>query len=182
MVLPPSFLSVLHCSLTDNLFYPAISSRITLFELAKKARERKKVGKSDASSAVISTPPTKRINIREKCPIEDAPFTLPDKASSMGKEAMPIPEPNKAKPMPKETTIIATRPVAPREGTSVNPVAALGPKVTMLRNSSTAKKILEACIPPFDKEEVDKLELDRIVSKLFHIIGQVTIRTCILLS
>ena len=50
----------------------------------------------------------------------------------------------------------------------------------MLRNSATTEKILEACIPPFDKEEVDKLKLNRIVSKLFHIIGQVTIKICIL--
>ena len=87
--------------------------------------------------------------------------------SYKGKEAMPIPEPKKAKPMPREMTIIATRPVAPREGTSVNHVAALEPKVTMLRNSAIIEKTLEACIPPFDKEEMDKLELDRMISKLF---------------
>ncbi|GFY94936.1 hypothetical protein Acr_10g0003210 [Actinidia rufa] len=45
-------------------------------------------------------------------------------------------------------------------------------RVIMLRNAATAKKILEAYIPPFDKEEVDKLELDQMVSKLFHILGQ----------
>ena len=39
------------------------------------------------------------------------------------------------------------------------------------------EKILEAYIPPFDKEEVDKLELDWMVSKLFHILVQVTIKT-----
>ncbi|GFS42940.1 hypothetical protein Acr_00g0082710 [Actinidia rufa] len=34
------------------------------------------------------------------------------------------------------------------------------------------RKILEAVIPPFNKEEVDKLELNWVVSKFFHIIGQ----------
>ena len=66
------------------------------------------------------------------------------------------------------------------EGTSANLVAALGPKVTMLKNSVIVEQILEACIPPFDKEEVDKLELDRIVSKLFYIIDQVIFRICTL--
>ena len=64
------------------------------------------------------------------------------------------------------------------ESTSTNPVVTLGPKVTMLRSSATAEKILEAVIPSFDMEEVDKLELDRMVSKLFHIIGQVTLNLC----
>ena len=158
-----------------------MSLRITLSKLAKKVGERKKAGKSkDTSLAMTSTQPTKGIIIREKRPRDDVPFTSPDEVSSKGKEVMPIPKPKKAKPMPSKTAIIATRPVAPREGTSTNPVATLGPKVTMLRNSSTANKILEACIPPFDKEEMDKLELDRMISKLFHIIGQVTIKICIL--
>ncbi|GFZ09190.1 hypothetical protein Acr_20g0009980 [Actinidia rufa] len=46
------------------------------------------------------------------------------------------------------------------------------PKATMLRSSTTAEKLLESVIPPFDKEEVEKLDLDRVVSKFFHIIGQ----------
>ncbi|GFY95337.1 hypothetical protein Acr_10g0007220 [Actinidia rufa] len=92
-----------------------------------------------------------------------------------GKEAMPIPEPKKAQATPNEVTIVAARPVAPREGTSVNPVAALGPRVNMFRSAATAKKILKTYIPQFDKEEVDKLELDWMVSKLFHILGQAVV-------
>ena len=86
---------------------------------------------------------------------------------------MPIPEPKKAKFMPSKAVIVVARPVALGKGTLVNPVPVLGPKVTMLRSVAIDEKILEACIPPFDKEEVDKLELDRMVSKLFHILGQV---------
>ena len=159
-----------------------MSSRITLSKLSKKVGPRKKASKSNARSVVISTLPTKGIIIREKRSREDAPFTSLDEASSQGKKAMPIPEPKKGKPMPKETTIITMRPMAPGEGTLVNPMAALAPKVTLLKNSAIVEKILEACILPFYKEEVDKLELNRMVSKLFHIIGQVTIKICILLS
>ena len=61
------------------------------------------------------------------------------------------------------------------EGTSANPVAALGPRAIMLRSSAMAKKLLKAVIPPFDKKEVEKLELDQVVSKFFHIIGQVIV-------
>ena len=76
---------------------------------------------------------------------------------------MPIPERKKAKSTPNEVATVVARSMALVEGILTTPMAALGPKVT-------AEKILEACIPPFDKE-VDKLELDRIVSKLFHILS-----------
>ena len=84
---------------------------------------------------------------------------------------MPIPKPKKAKSTLSEAAIEVARPMAFEEGTSANPVAVLGPKVIMLRSAATTEKILEACIPPFDKEKVDKLELDRMVSKLIHILG-----------
>ncbi|GFS38320.1 hypothetical protein Acr_00g0056790 [Actinidia rufa] len=64
--------------------------------------------------------------------------------------------------------------VATREDAFANLVVALGPKVTMLRSSATEKKILEAVIPSYDKVEMDKLELDKMVSKLFHILGEMT--------
>ena len=43
--------------------------------------------------------------------------------SSKGKEAMPVPDCKKAKSTPSEVAIMeATRPMAPREGNSANPV------------------------------------------------------------
>ena len=66
-------------------------------------------------------------------------------------------------------------PVVPGEGTSANLVAALGLKVTILRSFATVEKLLEAVIPPFDKEKVEKLDLELVVFKLFHILGQVII-------
>ena len=80
--------------------------------------------------------------------------------SSKGKEAMPVPDCKKAKSTPNELVTVLARPAAPGESTSTNPMVALGPKFTMLRSAATVEKILEACIPPFNKEEV---------SKLFHI-------------
>ncbi|GFY97517.1 hypothetical protein Acr_12g0000580 [Actinidia rufa] len=102
---------------------------------------------------------------------DEASLISLEDANSKGKEALPIPEPKKAKSKPNEAMIV----VAPREGTSANPVAALGPQVTMQRSASTAKKILKACIPPIDKEEVDKLELDLMVFKLFHTLVQAVV-------
>ena len=119
------------------------------------------------------TPSIKRIIIREKRQQDEVPVTSPYEVSSKGKEGMPIPKPKKAKSMPSKAAIIVVRLVAPGEGTSANLMEVLGPKVTMLKKSYHSWKILEACIPPFDKEKVDKLELDRMVSKLFHILGQV---------
>ncbi|GFS34366.1 hypothetical protein Acr_00g0033590 [Actinidia rufa] len=74
-------------------------------------------------------------------------------------------------PPSKEVNKAASK-VVVGEGTSAKPIAALGPRATMLRNSTTTKKLLEAVIPPFDKEEAEKLELNQVISKFFHIIGQ----------
>ena len=61
------------------------------------------------------------------------------------------------------------------EGTSASPGTALEPRASMLRSPSTEEKLLEGMIPPLDKEEVEKLDLDQVVSKFFHIVSQVTV-------
>ena len=103
------------------------------------------------------------------------PDISPSEAGSKGKEALPLPEAKKkARSMarPSEVANMAvTRLVVPGEVTSANPIATLGPRVTILRCPATVEKLLEAVIPPFDKEEVEKLDLDRVVSKLFHILS-----------
>ncbi|GFZ19791.1 hypothetical protein Acr_28g0004960 [Actinidia rufa] len=58
------------------------------------------------------------------------------------------------------------------EGTSVNPGNALGPGVSMLGSASVAEKILSRVILPADKEKVNKLSLDQVVTTLFHIVDQ----------
>ena len=47
----------------------------------------------------------------------------------------------------------------------------------MLENLAATEKLLEGVIPPFDREEVGKLDLDRAISKLFHGVGQVIIHS-----
>ncbi|GFY90863.1 hypothetical protein Acr_07g0010590 [Actinidia rufa] len=55
--------------------------------------------------------------------------------------------------------------MAPGEGTSAYPSDVLGLNASMLKNP---KKLFEGVIPPFDREEVGKLDLDRVISKLFY--------------
>ena len=35
------------------------------------------------------------------------------------------------------------------------------------------EKLLEGMIPPFDREEVGKLDLDQAISRFFYVVGQV---------
>ena len=65
--------------------------------------------------------------------------------------------------------------LAPREGTSANLVLSWGSKASMLENPAMVEELLEGVIPPADKEEVEKLNLDWAISKFFHIVGQVAI-------
>ena len=64
--------------------------------------------------------------------------------------------------------------MAPGEGISANTGAALGPGALMLRNASVTEEILAGVILPADKEKVDKLSLDQVVIKFFHIVDQVS--------
>ena len=57
------------------------------------------------------------------------------------------------------------------EGTSANPGDVLGLNASMLENPVVAEKLLEGAIPPFDREEVGKLDLDWAISRLFHGVG-----------
>ena len=45
----------------------------------------------------------------------------------------------------------------------------------MMESPAAAKKLLKGVIPPAVNQEVDKLDLDRAISKFFHTVGQVTI-------
>ena len=120
------------------------------------------------------------------------PDILPSKkgkqvADTKKKGSMPLPNKNKKGPTTKapakskatssRTTIKASpTSVAFREGTSANPGAVLRLRSSMLGSPSVAKKILGGVIPPADKKKVDKLTLDQVVTKFFHIVGQVSIQ------
>ena len=63
--------------------------------------------------------------------------------------------------------------LALEEGTSANPGHVLGLRASMLENLIVVEKLLEGVIPPIDREEVGKLNLDRAISRLFYGVGQV---------
>ncbi|GFY91155.1 hypothetical protein Acr_07g0013510 [Actinidia rufa] len=58
------------------------------------------------------------------------------------------------------------------EGTSTNPGNAMGPRASMLGSASMAEKNLSGMIIFVDKEKVDKLSPDQVVSKFFYIVCQ----------
>ncbi|GFZ05152.1 glutathione S-transferase TAU 19 [Actinidia rufa] len=68
----------------------------------------------------------------------------------------------------------ATHVVAPGEGTLANPGDVLGLNASMVENLAVAEKFQESVIPlpPFDREEVGKLDLDRAILRLFHGVSQ----------
>ncbi|GFZ08650.1 hypothetical protein Acr_20g0004580 [Actinidia rufa] len=57
--------------------------------------------------------------------------------------------------------------MAPREDTSVNPCAALRPKAFMLGNPFVVETFLAGVILPIDREKVDKVSLNKVVTNFF---------------
>ncbi|GFZ16965.1 hypothetical protein Acr_26g0002350 [Actinidia rufa] len=117
------------------------------------------------SSVTKSTPSAKGVVVGEKHLREEASNVSLSKAKSKGKEALPPLAVKKAKsatsiaPMTKGAKLA----LAPEEGTSAKPGAALGPgaSASMLGNALVAEKILARVILPANKEYVDKLSLDQ---------------------
>ncbi|PSS36116.1 Glucosamine-1-phosphate N-acetyltransferase like [Actinidia chinensis var. chinensis] len=102
----------------------------------------------------------------------------PKEAKSKGKETLPPPAAKKAKSSATTSTpaIKGARPaMAPWEGNSANPGVTLGPGTSKLGNPSVAEKILAGVILHADKEKVNKLSLDQVVTKFFHIVGQAVV-------
>ncbi|GFZ10970.1 hypothetical protein Acr_22g0003680 [Actinidia rufa] len=161
-----------------NFYFATMSKRPILKKLTQRVEESK-----DASSVARSSSDTKGITIGKKRPRDETPNITPSKKGksifdAKSKGTMSSPEAKKKATWkfttpPNKEDDKALSAMAIREGTSANPVATLGPRATMLRSSATIEKLLESVIPPFDKEEVEKLDFDRVTSKFFHIIGQV---------
>ena len=146
-----------------------MSKRISLKKLAKTVQESK-----GANSAAKSTSTTNGVFIREKHPRDEALDISPSEAGSKGKETMSVPKAKKAKSS-KLVSKEALRSTAPGEGTSTKPGGILRPKVSILGSPSVVEKILAGVILPADKEKVDKLSLNQMVTNFFHIIGHVSI-------
>ncbi|GFY85350.1 hypothetical protein Acr_04g0000880 [Actinidia rufa] len=114
----------------------------------------------------------------EEAHSREASNVLLSEAKSKGKKALPPPAAKKIKSATSHEPPVTKRAkpaLALVEGTSANPGAALGPKASMLWSAAVAKKILFGAILPVDKEKADKLSLDQVVTKFFHIVGQVPI-------
>ncbi|GFY87309.1 hypothetical protein Acr_05g0009480 [Actinidia rufa] len=121
-----------------------------------------------------STPAMKKVVIGEKR-LRDEVSNIPlNESKSKEKEALPTPVAKKAKLTTSSVSVTrGTKPtVAPREGISANLGAFLGPGASMLGNPSMVEKILLGVNLLADKEKVDKLSLDLVVTKFFHIVGQ----------
>ncbi|GFY95443.1 hypothetical protein Acr_10g0008280 [Actinidia rufa] len=147
-----------------------MAKRINLKKLTQKVEESK-----GTSSSAKSTPAAKGVVFQEKRPRGEVSDISPSWAKSKGKEALPQPAAKKAKTLATSNApmIKGAKPaMAPREGTSANPGTTLGPEASMLGNPSMAEKILAGVILHANKEKVDKLSLDQVVTKFFHIIGQ----------
>ncbi|GFZ00930.1 hypothetical protein Acr_14g0005650 [Actinidia rufa] len=97
--------------------------------------------------------------------------TLDDR--SKGKQVAPLPEAKKTIAGSVAQVVPARLPV-PREGSSAKPIPgeALGPHALVMASVATAKKILAGVILPANKEKVEKLTFDEVVTKFLHVLGQ----------
>ncbi|GFZ09735.1 hypothetical protein Acr_21g0003340 [Actinidia rufa] len=156
--------------LPSELRLDAMSKRLILKKLTQRVEKSK-----DESSATKSTSTKKGVVDGEKRPREASTTSPKGKSTPIDKDKETM---SKSATQKKATWKFVESPskeaskrrVKWLSGKALRPILLL--KVTMLRSSATAEKLHEAVIPPFDKEEVDKLELDRMVSKLFHILSQ----------
>ncbi|GFS29581.1 hypothetical protein Acr_00g0007300 [Actinidia rufa] len=140
------------CSRDDSMEYLAMSKRLSLKKLAQRVEESR--GKSLAAK---STSVAKRVVIGEKCP-KEASTTSPNKKG-------------KSTPVAKDKGTMS--PLVTQKKVTWKFVEPPSKEASKAANKVVVGEGTSAVIPPFDKEEVNKLELDRMVFKIFHILGQV---------
>ena len=120
---------------------------------------------------------TKGITIGEKRSRGETPNKKGKMTSNAKKKGSILPPKDKKRAtLTQATKKWETSATAPGEGTSANFGAVLGPRASMLGSPSVVENILGEVIPPFDKENMDKLTLDQVVTKFFHMVSQVSIR------
>ncbi|GFZ08778.1 hypothetical protein Acr_20g0005860 [Actinidia rufa] len=95
------------------------------------------------------------------------------KLSDLAKVAQP-PESKKAKTDTGASGAPARPPIALGEGSSIRRTLgeALVPQASVMASAATVEKILAGVILPADKEKVDKLTFDQVVTKFIHALGQ----------
>ncbi|GFY97237.1 hypothetical protein Acr_11g0015430 [Actinidia rufa] len=93
---------------------------------------------------------------------------------SKGKQVAQSPEPKKARTDVGASGASARPPVISGAGSSARQVLseALGPQASVMASAATAEKILAGVVLPADKEKVDRLTFDQVVTKFLHVVGQ----------
>ncbi|GFY86849.1 hypothetical protein Acr_05g0004880 [Actinidia rufa] len=130
-----------------------MSKRLKLSDLAKVVAQK---AATSASRGVV---------ISEGSETTSGKRALDD--GSKGKQVAQSPEPKKARIDTGASRAPAKPPVASGAGGSVQRTLgeALGPQASVMASAATAEKILAGVILPADKEKVDKLTFDQVVTK-----------------
>ncbi|GFS39979.1 hypothetical protein Acr_00g0065950 [Actinidia rufa] len=156
----PNVYSVIS-DLTSIFLVVAMSKRIKLSELAKVVSEKAatSLSKGMVISEASKTTPKKRA-------LDDG---------SKGKQVAPLPKAKKIKAGSVVHVAPTRPPVVPGEGSSARfiPSEALGPQTLVMASAATVEKILARVILPIDKEKVEKLIFDQVMTKFLHVLGQV---------
>ncbi|GFS37359.1 hypothetical protein Acr_00g0051510 [Actinidia rufa] len=141
-----------------------MSKRLKLSDLAKVVAQK------------AATSASKGIVISEGSETTSGKRALDD--GSKGKQVAQPPESKKAKTDAGASEAPARPPIASGEGSSIRRTLgeALGPQASVMASAATAEKILAGVILPTDKEKVDRLTFDQVVTKFIHAIGQAS--TC----
>ncbi|GFY97360.1 hypothetical protein Acr_11g0016660 [Actinidia rufa] len=137
-----------------------MSKRLKLSDLAKV------VAKKAATSA------SKGVVISEGSETTSGKRALDD--GSKGKQVAQSPEPKNARIDTGVSRASARPPVTSGAGSSARQVLseALGPHASVMASAATAEKILAGVVLPADKEKVDRLTFDQVVTKFLHVVGQ----------
>ncbi|PSS07222.1 Proline--tRNA ligase [Actinidia chinensis var. chinensis] len=143
-----------------GLIPSSLSSSSGSSELAKVAAQK------------IATPSSKGVVISEGSEMASKK-RAPDNGSK-GKEVAPLPEAKKIKIGSDAHAALMRPSVVPGEGTSARRTLgeALGPQASVMASAATTEKILVGVILLADKEKVEKLTFDQVVTKFLHVLGQ----------
>ncbi|GFZ01924.1 hypothetical protein Acr_15g0005330 [Actinidia rufa] len=137
-----------------------MSKRLKLSDLAKVVAQK---AATSASRGVV---------ISEGSETTSSKRALDD--GSKGKQVAQSLEPKKARIDTGASRAPAKPPVASGAGSSAQRTLgeALGPQASVMASAATAEKIMAGVILPADKEKVDKLTFDQVVTKFIHALGQ----------
>ncbi|GFS38925.1 hypothetical protein Acr_00g0060240 [Actinidia rufa] len=137
-----------------------MSKRLKLSDLAKVVAQK------------AATSASKGVVISEGSETTFGKRALDD--GSKGKQVAQSPEPKKARIDTGASGAPVRPPVASGAGSSALQTLgeALGPQASVMASAATAEKILAGVILPADKEKVDRLTFDQVVTKFLHVVGQ----------